>query len=276
MGASREIHPTAIVAEGATLGAGVRIGPGAIVGPHVRLGDGVVLHAHAIVEGHTSVGAGAEIFPNAAVGLRPQDLKYDGAPTTLEIGARTVIRECATLQPGTTGGGGKTTVGADCLIMAYCHVAHDCHVGDRVIMANATQLAGHVIVEDAAILGGMTGVHQFSRIGRRSITGAQTRVMKDVPPFTTADGHPAQLFGLNIIGLRRDNFPKDSIRALKEAYKRIFVRPGAWAEVIAEVEASLGSVPEVAELCRFLKTSARGVTRAGFSKKDEPADEDQE
>lgn len=264
MTAPEDIHPAAIVSAQARLGRGVKVGPFAIVGPHVTLGDGVILHPHAIVEGHTTLGDGVEVFPNAAVGLRPQDLKYDGAPTELLVGARTVIRECATLQPGTTGGGAKTTVGADCLIMAYSHVAHDCHVGDKVIMANATQLAGHVTVEDGAILGGLTGVHQFVRIGRRAITGAQTRVKQDIPPFVMADGHPAALFGLNIIGLKRAGMSAASIRALKLAYKQIFVRPGVWQDKIREVAAAPGATPEVFELCAFLKNSQRGVTRASF------------
>lgn len=276
MTAPEDIHPAAIVSAQARLGRGVKVGPFAIVGPHVTLGDGVLLHPHAIVDGHTTLGAGVEVFPNAAVGLRPQDLKYDGAPTELIVGARTVIRECATLQPGTTGGGGKTTVGADCLIMAYSHVAHDCQVGDRVIMANATQLAGHVTVEDGAILGGLTGVHQFVRIGRRAITGAQTRVKQDIPPFVMADGHPAQLFGLNVIGLKRAGLSSEAIRALKRAYKQIFVRPGAWQDKISEVAATPGATPEVLELCAFLLKSERGVTRASFEHSATPSTDDDE
>jgi UDP-N-acetylglucosamine acyltransferase len=256
------IHPTAIVDPAARLGAGVRVGPYAIVGPHVVLGDGVVLHPHAIVDGHTTLGDGVEVFPGAAVGLRPQDKKYDGAPTTLVVGPRTVIRECATLQPGTTGGSGTTRVGSDALIMAYCHVAHDCVVGDGVIMANATQLAGHVTVEDFAILGGLTNVHQFCRVGTRVITGAATRVLMDVPPYMMADGHPAALHGLNKVGLERAGFSAEAAGALKKAYRRIFVR-GPYAEGLAEIEGTLAREhAEVERLCRFLRASTRGVTRA--------------
>ncbi len=270
---SSAIHPTAIVDPGARLGAGVRIGPYAIVGAHVVLGDGVVLHPHAIVDGHTTLGEGVEVYPGACVGLRPQDKKYDGSPTTLEVGARTVIRECATLQPGTVGGGGKTVVGTDGLIMAYCHVAHDCVVGNGVTMANAVQLAGHVTVEDFVILGGLSNVHQFCRIGTRVITGAATRVLQDVPPYTMADGHPAVLHGLNKVGLERAKMPAETITAIKKAYRRIFVR-GPYAEGLAEVEATLAAeVPEVARLCSFLRTSARGVTRGQHRKTAaEPAD----
>lgn len=261
MTAAPAIHPTAIVDAAARLGAGVRIGPYAIVGPNVVLGANVVLHPHAIVDGHTTLGDGVEVFPGACVGLRPQDKKYDGSPTTLTVGARTVIRECATLQPGTVGGGGKTVVGKDGLVMAYCHVAHDCVVGDGVIMANAVQLAGHVTVEDFVILGGLTNVHQFCRVGTRVITGAATRIMQDVPPFTMADGHPAALHGLNKVGLERAKMPAETVTAIKRAYRRIFVR-GPYAEGLAEVEATLAlQVPEVAYLCRFLRSSSRGVTR---------------
>lgn len=255
------VHPTAIVHAGARLGAGVKLGPYAIVGEHATLGDGVTLHPHAIVDGHTTLGEGVEVFPGACVGLRPQDLKYDGAPTTLSVGAKTIIREHATLQPGTTGGGGKTVVGAGCLIMAYCHVAHDCVVGDGVIMANATQLAGHVIIEDHAILGGLTNIHQFVRVGRRAFTGAATRVVQDIPPFCTADGHPAKLYGLNVVGLGRAGFAEETIRALKQAYRQIFVR-GPYAEQLAALRDS--DVAEVRELCAFLAGSQRGVTRGGL------------
>lgn len=257
------VHPTAIVSSEARIGARVSIGPFAIVGPNVTLGDGVVLHPHAIVDGHTTLGEGVEVFPGAAIGLRPQDLKYDGSPTLLSIGARTVLRECATVQPGTSGeGSGRTVVGSDCLIMAYSHVAHDCVIGDRVIIANGTQIAGHCTIENGAILGGVTTVHQFVRVGARVITGASTRVVQDIPPFMTADGHPARLYGLNLIGLQRAKLSPAVISALKNAYKSIFLR-GPYSSMIAEVERTLAiEFPEVAQLCAFLRASSRGVTRA--------------
>lgn len=259
---STEIHPMAVVAPGAKVGQGVRIGPFAVVGEHVELGDGCVLHPHAVVDGHTVLGAGVEVYPGAAIGLRPQDRKYDGSPTRLEIGARTVLRECVTVQPGTSGtGSGLTRIGEGCLIMAYCHVAHDCWIGDDVVMANAAQIAGHCAIEDHAILGGVTTVHQFVRIGTRAITGASARVQQDVPPFMTADGHPARLFGLNTIGLQRAGMSPETIAAIKRAYKAIFVR-GPYAEAITELEATVArEVPEVARLCTFLRDSSRGVMR---------------
>lgn len=263
LGDETHIHPSAVIDPGARLGAGVRIGPFAVIGPHVVLGDRVVVHSHAVIDGHTELGEGVEVFPQAAVGLRPQDLKYDGSPTRLVVGPRTVIRECVTLQPGSLGGSeGLTSIGADCLLMAYCHVAHDCVIGDRVIMANATQIAGHCVVEDHVILGGVTTVHQFVRIGTRAITGASSRVVQDVPPFTMADGHPARLFGLNVVGLRRAGFTSEQRRGLKRAYRALFLE-GRYKQALLELEAGAAlEAPEVRELCAFLRAGSRGVTRA--------------
>lgn len=184
----------------------------------------------------------------------------------LEIGARTVLRECVTVQPGTSGeGSGRTVVGSDCLIMAYAHVAHDCVIGDKVIIANATQIAGHCVVEDGAILGGVTTVHQFVRVGTRAITGASTRLQLDVPPFMLADGHPAKLYGLNVVGLKRAKLAAASMSELKRAYRMIFVR-GPYSAMLDEVERTMKGTPEVARLCAFLRSSKRGVTR-GRSKR---------
>lgn len=261
--AETKIHTLAVVDPKAQLGEGVEIGPFSIVGPDVRIGDGAKVHSHAVIDGYTTLGAGVQVFPQAAVGLPPQDLKFDGSKTTLEVGDRTVIRECATLQPGSIGEGcGETKVGADCLIMAYCHIAHDCIIGDRVIMANATQVAGHCTIEDAVILGGVTTVHQFVRIGTRAFTGAATRVVMDIPPYTTADGHPARLVGLNSVGLEREGIPEPARRAIKKAYRAIFLR-GPFQDAITEIEGSLAQEHEhVARFCRFLRASERGVTRA--------------
>lgn len=283
-GSGSRVHPTAIVDPGAHVGRGVTIGPYAIIGPKVEIGDGAVIHPHAVVDGATTLGAKVEIYPGAAIGLRPQDKKYDGSPTRLSIGAGTVVRECVTIQPGTShGGGGITTVGENCLIMAYSHVAHDCVVGNGVIIANATQIAGHCQIGDFAILGGVTTVHQFIRVGARAITGASSRVQQDVPPFMLADGHPARLFGLNTIGLKRAGFSKERILALKRAYKELFLRgrysaallelervtasvpAGAQAESGSSVETGLGTDSEIGFLCRFLRGNTRGgVMRASL------------
>lgn len=257
------VHPSSVVDPKAELAYGVEIGPFCVVGPNVRLEAGVRLRSHVSVEGHTTLREGVEVYPFASVGAPPQDKKYKGEPTTLEVGARTVVRESATLQPGSMGTGiGETRVGADCLLMAYTHVAHDVIVGDGVILANAVQLAGHVTIEDHAILGGVTTVHQFVRIGRRAFTGASTRVQQDIPPFTTADGHPAALVGLNGVGLERAGMSPETRAALKRAYRSIF-RTGPYREALDALEAGLADQPpEVAELVRFLRASERGVTRA--------------
>lgn len=268
MSSETVIHPSALVHPEARLGVGVQVGAFSVVGQHARLGDGVKLHSHVVVDGHTTLHEGVEVYPFAAVGLRPQDKKYDGSVTTLEVGARTVIRESATLQPGSIGPGcGETKVGSDCLLMAYTHVAHDCVVGSGVIMANATQIAGHCTIEDYAILGGVTTVHQFVRVGTRAITGASSRVQQDIPPFTMADGHPAGLVGLNGVGLERAGFSPEARAALKRAFRALFLR-GPYAEALDELEGGLAlEHPEVATLCRFLRGSERGVMRARKSKR---------
>lgn len=257
------IHASAVVHPEAKLGEGVEIGPFCVVGAHVTLGAGVKLHSHVVVDGHTTLHDEVEAYPFAAIGLRPQDKKFDGTRTTLEVGARTVIRESATLQPGSIGPGcGETKVGADCLLMAYTHVAHDCIVGNNVILANATQIAGHCVVEDHVILGGVTTVHQFVRIGTRAFTGASTRVVMDVPPFMTADGHPAGLVGLNSVGLDRGGVSAEAKRELKRAYRSLFMR-GPYGEALDALEVGPAQEhEEIAQLCRFLRGSTRGVTRA--------------
>jgi len=259
---STQIHPMAVVAEGAQLGEGVQVGPFAVIGKNVQIGDHAVIHPHAVIDGHTQLGNEVEVFPGAAIGLKPQDRKYDGAPTKLVVGDRTVLRECTTLQPGTTNTGNEITiVGNDCLIMAYCHVAHDCVLGNDVILANGTQIAGHVTLEDHVILGGVTTVHQFVRVGTRAITGASTRVVQDIPPFATADGHPAKLVGLNTVGLKRGGISDEVIRELKKVYKAIFLR-GPFREAINSLKAELPSAsPEVRCFVEFMDSSDRGITR---------------
>lgn len=263
-----QAHPTAIVEPGARLGDGVTVGPYAVIGADVEMGPGSVVHPHAVLGGHTTLGAGVEVFPFASVGLRPQDRKYDGSPTRLVIGDRTVIRECVTIQPGTSGAGcGVTRIGAGCLIMAYSHVAHDCTIGDDVVIANATQIAGHCTIEDHVILGGATTVHQFVRVGARAITGAASRLQQDVPPFMLADGHPARLFGLNTVGLKRAKLPPETLLALKRAYRELFLRD-RYREALGELEAGPArQYAEVAALCRFIRGSERGVMRASLKRR---------
>jgi UDP-N-acetylglucosamine acyltransferase len=267
---SGDIHPAAIVHPNARVGRGVTVGPFSVVGPNVELGDGCVIHPHVVVDGHTEIGARVEIFPGASVGMRPQDLKYDGSPTKLLIGADTVVRECVTLQPGTSQTGcGVTRIGERVLIMAYSHVAHDCTIGDRVIIANATQIAGHCVVEEHAILGGATTVHQFVRIGAYAITGAATRVQQDVPPFTMADGHPARLYGLNVVGLRRAGFSSERRLCIKRAYRALFV-DGPFREAVDRMK-STAMDSDVDRLLSFVEQSRRGVTRSVRQKRSASA-----
>lgn len=216
------IHPTAVIAKGARIGANVAIGPYCIVGEHVTLADGVILHSHVVIDGHTSIGEGTEIFPFASIGHRPQDKKFKGEDSKLIIGARNVIREHVTMNPGTEGGGLVTQVGNDCLFMASTHVAHDCMVGNNVILANNATLAGHVSVGDFAIIGGLSAVHQFVRIGAYAFIGGMSGVEKDVIPFGTVKGERASLDGLNLVGLKRRNVERERIHALRHVFKELF------------------------------------------------------
>ena len=254
------IHPLAVVQPGAELGADVTIGPFCVVGPDVRLGDRVVLRSHVSVVGHTTLGAGCEVWPFANVGGKTQDLKYKGGAPRLVVGEHTAIRECATLNCATFDGG-ETRVGSKCLIMAYCHVAHDCIVGDRVIMANNATLAGHVIVEDDAIIGGLTGVHQFVRIGRMSILGGFTKAVKDIPPYMMADGDPLKVYGPNKVGLERHGVSPETQQALKEAYKIVFRTDLTTATALERIEAELASAPEVQTWVEFIRKSERGIAK---------------
>lgn len=217
-----DIHPTAIVEDGAVIGEGTRIGPYSIVGPNVELADGVVLEAHAVVAGHTSVGSGTHIFPFASIGHKPQDLKFSGEVTRLEIGANNQIREHVTMSPGTEGGGGVTKVGDNGLFMMGAHVGHDCIVGNNVILANNATLAGHVELADFVILGGLSAVRQWSRIGTGAIVGGMTGVEFDVIPYGSVIGDRARLAGLNLIGLKRKGLPREQIHALRAAYRALF------------------------------------------------------
>ncbi|WFE87394.1 acyl-ACP--UDP-N-acetylglucosamine O-acyltransferase [Roseibium porphyridii] len=217
-----EIHPTAIVEDGAVIGEGVRIGPYSTVGPNVKLAVGVTLESHVVVTGHTSVGPNSHIFPFASIGHKPQDLKFSGEVTYLEIGANNQIREHATMSPGTEGGGGVTRVGNNCLFMMGTHVGHDCLVGDYAILANNATLAGHVELADHVILGGLSAIRQWSRIGTGAIVGGMTGVEFDVIPFGSVIGDRARLAGLNLIGLKRKGFPREQIHALRAAYRELF------------------------------------------------------
>lgn len=261
-----QVHPTAIVDGQAVLADSVEIGPYCIVGPAVRLGERVRLHSHVVVEGATSIGEGTEIFPFAAIGTVPQDLKYKGEDTRLEIGRNNKIREHVTMHPGTAGGGMLTRVGNDGLFMVGCHVAHDCVIGDHVVMANNATLGGHVTVSDFAIIGGLAAIHQFVRIGQHAMVGGMSGVENDVIPYGSVMGDRARLSGLNIVGLKRRGFSKDDIHDLRRAYRMLFADEGTMSERVIDVSKMFGDNDAVMDIIAFITgSSARGMTqpRAG-------------
>ncbi|MHA1527860.1 MAG: acyl-ACP--UDP-N-acetylglucosamine O-acyltransferase [Alphaproteobacteria bacterium] len=246
------IHPTAIVEDGARLAGDVTIGPFCMVGPHVTLAEGVELVSHVVVTGHTHVDAGTRIWPFASIGHQPQDLKFCGEQSWLEIGAGCMIREYVTMNPGTSGGGLHTRVGADCLFMMGSHVGHDCQVGDNVILSNNAILAGHVEVGEFAFLGGLSAVHQFTRIGAHSMVGGVSGVDKDVIPYGSVIGNRAELGGLNLVGLKRRGFDRDTIHALRGAYRMIFWGEGALAERAAQAGEAYPEVGPVQRVVAFI------------------------
>lgn len=246
------IHPTAIVAEGARIGAGVTVGPYCLVGEHVVLGDGVKLISHVVVEGRTSIGDGTEIYPFASVGHRPQDLKFSGEPSTVSIGRNCTIRENVTINPGTSGGIMKTVVGDNCLLMASSHVAHDCQLGNNVVVANYGGIAGHCQVDDFVILGGATVLHQFVRIGAHAFIGAQSMVDADVIPYGMAVGNRAKLAGLNLVGLKRRKFDREAIHRLRAAYRMIFSTEGTLRERVEDASALFSDDVLVQDVVSFV------------------------
>ena len=248
-----EIHATADVSPTAQIGAGCKIGPGCVIGPDVVLEDGVELIAHVMVDGHTRLGAGVKVFPFATIGMAPQDLKYKNEPTRCEIGARTQIREHATIHRGSVGGDGVTRVGADCLIMAVAHVAHDCDLGDRVILANNVMLGGHVEIADTVFVGGGTAIHQFVRIGRQAVIGGMSGIEADVIPYGSAMGNRARLVGLNLIGLKRRGFSREEIHDLRTAYRLLFAQEGTMAERLDDVAELYGKVGAVMDILEFIR-----------------------
>ena len=254
------IHPTAVVEPGASIGADVVIGPYCCIGANAALGDGVELHSHVVVAGRTKIGAGTRIYPFASIGHPPQDLKYKGEPSALEIGCNNVIREHVTMNPGTEGGGMITRVGDNCLFMVGSHVAHDCLIGNHVIMANNATLGGHVQIGDYAILGGLAAVHQFVRIGHHAMIGGMSGVEQDVIPYGSVMGDRARLSGLNIVGLKRRGFSRDNIHALRTAYRLLFAQEGAINERLEDVSEMFESNETVMEVVSFMRAdSARGV-----------------
>ncbi len=248
---SSGIHPTAIIEDGAQIGKDVTIGPYCIIGPHVSLGDGVTLKAHVVVEGHTSIGEGTIIYPFASIGSAPQDLKFKGEKSELIIGKNNTIREHVTMNPGTESGGMKTIIGDNGLFMVGVHIAHDCIIGDHVIMANNATLGGHVEVGDHALLGGLCGVHQFVRIGAYAVIGGLTGIVDDVIPYGRAKGGKGYLSGLNLVGLERANFSKEQIKKIQKAFNALFTGEGNLSERMESVAKEYADDDLIMEIIRF-------------------------
>lgn len=258
---SADIHPTAVIADGARIGADVRIGPYCVIGDDVTIGEGTELKNHVSVDGYTLIGARNVIFPFASLGQRPQDLKYKGERTLLEIGDDNTIREYVTMNPGTEGGGGVTRVGNGNLFMNHVHVGHDCIVGNGAIFANAATLGGHVSVGDGAVLGGLAAVHQFCRIGERAMIGGLAGVVADVIPFGTVMGERAHLAGLNLVGLKRGGASRSDVAGLRAAYTALFEGEGTLGERAQRVAADHGDNPLVAQVIQFIADgSSRHIT----------------
>jgi UDP-N-acetylglucosamine acyltransferase len=255
------IHSTAIIHPTAQLDADVSVGPYSIIGEQVKIGAGTRVGAHVVIERWTEIGRDNHIFQFASVGAAPQDLKYKGEETWLVLGDRNRIREFATLHRGTPDGGGRTVVGSDNLFMAYSHVAHDCRVHNRVVMANAATLAGHVEVEDNAILGGLMAVHQFCRVGCHTMISGGAMITQDIPPYTIAQGDRAKTIGINLVGLKRRGFSEATIRGIKNAYRLMFRSGLRLEEALERIELEYGTIPEVRHFTTFIKASQRGIAR---------------
>ena len=261
----QQIHPTALIDPKAELHSSVQVGPYAVIGPHVRIGAGTTIGAHCVIEGHTAIGTDNRIFQFASIGAPPQDKKYAGEPTRLEIGAGNTIREFVTINTGTVQDAGITRVGDDNWIMAYVHIAHDCELGNHIVMANAATLGGHVHLGDWAFIGGLTGIHQFVRVGAHAMAGFQTRLAQDLPPFVTAAGNPAEAQSINAEGLKRRGFSPERITLIKQMY-RLLYRKGLTLEAARQqIDALRGEVAEadadIALMQGFLSSAARGIVR---------------
>jgi len=256
------IHPTAIISEKSSLGKNVEIGPYCIIGDDVHIGDGCKLHSHVVIEGHSTIGKNNTFFPFSAIGLKTQDLKYNGGPTYLKIGDNNIFRENTTIHSSTFEDT-VTSIGNDNYFLAYAHVAHECKVHNNVIFSNNATIAGHVEVFDHVIISGFGGIHQFCKIGAHSIIGGCTKIVKDIPPFTMADGNPAAIRGINTVGLERRGFAIGDIKALRMAYRKLFLKKDQNLAVLLKqfTDHEAAENPHVQELLSFISTTERGVTR---------------
>jgi UDP-N-acetylglucosamine acyltransferase len=258
---STNIHPSAVVSPRARLGVDCVIGPYSIIGDEVELGDGVRVDSHCVIDGRTTIGDGTHLFPFVSIGLAPQDLKYGGEPSETRIGRRNHIREFVTIHRGTGGGGMLTKVGDDCLLMAQAHIAHDCVVGDGVIMANAATLAGHVTIEDGANVGAYSGVHQFCRVGKEAYIGGYSVVVKDALPYALTVGNHARCYGLNVTGMKRRGYSRQVIDSLHHAFRLLLSSKLNTSQALKRIHAEIKDAPEVESLISFITTSERGVTK---------------
>jgi UDP-N-acetylglucosamine acyltransferase len=250
------IHATALVDPSAKLGANVEIGPFCVIGPHVEISDGAVLHPHVVITGRTTVGSGCKIFPFVALGHPPQDVKFHDEPSTLTVGANTIVREHVTINPGTESGKMATRVGSNCFLMIGSHIAHDCQIGDNVTLVNGATLGGHVTVGDGAIIGGLSAIHQQVRIGAYAFVGGMTGIGADLIPFGMAIGNRANLSGLNIIGLKRKGFPREQIHELRQAYRMLFSTEGTLMERLEDVDALFSKNPLVKQVIDFMRSGS--------------------
>jgi len=255
------VHSTAIVHSAAELAPDVEIGPYSVIGPEVRIGKGTKIASHVVIQGRTTLGEENVVFPFASVGTIPQDLKYKGEPSDLSIGNRNTIREYVSLNPGTAGGGMVTRIGDQNLLMMQCHIAHDCIIGNRNVIANGATLGGHVTIEDFVIVGGLVGIHQFVRIGTSAIIGAGSMVSKDVPPYCNATGDRAKLHGLNLEGLKRRNFDRSVIAIIRKAYRIVFQSRLRTEDALKKLSVELPAIPEIERFVSFICQSQRGVCR---------------
>ena len=256
-----KIHPTAIIASDAQLAEGVEVGPYSIIGADVKIGENTIIGPHTVIDNYTHIGEGCHIFQFCSIGAPPQDLKFGGEKTRVIIGNFNTIREFVTIHRATTADIGVTIIGDYNLLMAYCHVAHNCKLGNRIIMSNAATLAGHIHIEDYAIISGLTGIHQFCRLGAHCMIGGASAVVKDVPPYSIVQGNHAKLFGLNLIGLKRRDFSEKTIKALKDAYRIIFRSDLLLEAALKKAQDEVENYPEVQHFIQFIKESERGVCR---------------
>ena len=254
------VHSTAIIHPKAKIGSGCHIGPYCVIGEHVALGPDCKLHSHVVLDGHTKLGKENEIFPFASIGLKTQDLKWSGGVTRTEIGDGNTFREYVTVHSA-TGDGEVTRIGSSNHILAYCHIAHNCLLGNHIIMSNVATLAGHVTVEDHAVVGGLAAVHQFCRIGKMAMVGGCSKVVQDVPPFMMADGNPAETRTINKTGLERNGVSEEAQSALRQAYKILFRERLTVSNAIAKVEKQLSSLDEIRHLIQFVRSSERGISK---------------